>query len=187
MYIYYTTYIHIHCNIWIDTYVKHIWINMYIIEYVYIYICIFILYCILTFVIMKVLWTSKSRPSKTEHNEKKKAIPAAEFSMSFAASAVWPPATGTEVWDKADFLVLSFRFRSFPFVKGFQKKNGLTLKFATCDFPQWTSVSFPSLLFWSNTDMPHTLGEGPPTPLFVSRDGKYISEFTWCDLRWKFD
>ena len=64
---------------------------MYIIDYMYIYMYIFVLcmYNMLTFVIMKVLWTSKSRPSTTEHNEKKQnAIPAAEFSMSFAASAV---------------------------------------------------------------------------------------------------
>ena len=45
---------------------------MYI--YMHIYTILYI-YNMLTFVIMKVLWTSKSRPSKTEHNEKKKSNP----------------------------------------------------------------------------------------------------------------
>ena len=140
----------------------------------------------LTFVIMKVLWTSKSRPSTTEHNEKKQnAIPAAEFSMSFAASAVWPPATGTEVWNKADFLVLSFRFGSFPFVKRFQKKKTLDIE----NLQPAISLSgnpFPfHHCFFEATLTCRTLwARAHQTPLFVSRDGNYISEFTlvWPEM-----
>ena len=97
IYIYIIHIYNIHCNIWIDTYIIHICIKMYRIDDILIYKYIYTVYIyiyMLTFVIMKVLCTSKSRPSTTEHNEKKQnAIPAAEFSMSFAASAVWPPAT----------------------------------------------------------------------------------------------
>lgn len=98
-------------------------------KYINIYIYLYCIY-IYTHILCWRLWLWKFcghlSPDNQQLNTTKKkqnAIPAAEFSMSFAASAVWPPATGTEVWNKAAFQVLSFRFGSFPFVKRFQKKT----------------------------------------------------------------